>query len=131
MGLVKKKGILKDYPGILMAECSKLPRPLALVEELDAPQLPPGIYLNGPLLNFGTSVLVYSKEGFPPRKATIGGFVTIEDELFGVTAAHAFFPPEEEGPSDDENIEFAFFGDEEPYDSGDDEELVDLTSRGK
>ncbi|KAF4632425.1 hypothetical protein G7Y89_g5690 [Cudoniella acicularis] len=129
MAMVQKKGILTDHPGVLMAECSKLPRPLALDEESDAPLLPPGIYLSGILRGFGTPVLIYTEEGKPPRKATVGGIITIDHELYGVTAAHAFFPPKEEEVSDNDDVEFAFFGDEQPYDSGDDEELVELTSQ--
>ncbi|KAH8586937.1 hypothetical protein B0O99DRAFT_41432 [Bisporella sp. PMI_857] len=129
MGLVQKKGILADHPGVLMAECSRLPKPLALDKEPDLPLLPPGVYLNGPLRSFGTSVLIYTEEGKLPRKSTIGGFITIGHELFGVTAAHVFFPAMEEDSSDDKDLEFAFFGDE-PYDSQDDEEeLVELTSQ--
>lgn len=128
--LVRKKGILTDYSGVLMAECSKLPRPLALDEQADAPCLSPGIYLNGPLRSFGTPILIYSDEGRLPRKATIGGIITIDHELFGVTAAHAFFPSKDEEDSKTEDLEFAFFGDEDPYDSGDDEDLVELTSQG-
>lgn len=128
--LVRKKGILTDHSGVLMAECSKPPRPLALDEQTDAPCLSPGIYLNGPLRNFGTSILIYSDEGRLPRKATIGGIITIDHELFGVTAAHAFFPSKDEEDSKTEDLEFAFFGDEDPYDSGDDEDLVELTSLG-
>lgn len=127
--LVRRKGILRDHTGVLMAGCSKLPRPLALDEETDAPQLPPGIYVNGPLRSFGTSVLIYSEEGKLPRKATIGGIVTIDHELFGVTAAHAFLPTRMEEDCETEAIEFAFFG-EDPFDSGDDEDLVELTSQG-
>ncbi|KFZ19513.1 hypothetical protein V502_03607 [Pseudogymnoascus sp. VKM F-4520 (FW-2644)] len=127
--LVRKKGILTDHPRVLMAECSKLPRPLALDEQTDAPCLSPGIYLNGPLRSFGTSILIYSDEGRLPRKATIGGIITIDHELFGVTAAHAFFPSKDEDESETEDLEFAFFGDEDPYDSGDDEDLVELTSQ--
>lgn len=130
MALVGKKGILADHSGVLMAECSKLPRPLALDEETDAPRLPPGVYLNGPLQSFGTSVLIYSEEGKLPRKATIGGIVTIGRELFGITAAHVFFPTKEKEDSGSEDLEFSFFGDEDLYDSGDDEDQVELTSQG-
>lgn len=130
MMLVRKKGILTDHSGVLMAECSKLPRPLALDEQTDALCLSPGIYLNGPLRSFGTSILIYSDDGRLPRKATIGGIITIDHELFGVTAAHAFFPTKDEEESETEDLEFAFFGGKDTYDSGDDEDLVELTSHG-
>ncbi|KFY12433.1 hypothetical protein V492_03884 [Pseudogymnoascus sp. VKM F-4246] len=129
--LVRKKGILTNHSGVLMAESSKLPRPLALDEQADAPCLSPGVYLNGPLRCFGTSILIYSDEGTPPRKATIGGIMTINHELYGGTAAHAFFPVKDEENTETEDLEFAFFGDEDPYDSdsGDDEDLVEMTSK--
>ncbi|KFY45318.1 hypothetical protein V494_01008 [Pseudogymnoascus sp. VKM F-4513 (FW-928)] len=129
--LVKKKGILTNHLGVVMAESSKLPRPLALDKQTDAPSLSPGVYLNGPLRSFGTSILIYSDEGKPPRKATIGGIITINHELYGGTAAHAFFPVKDEEDSETEDLEFAFFGDEDPYDSdsGDDEDLVTITSK--
>jgi hypothetical protein len=132
MGLVQRKGILDDHPGVLMAQCSRLPRLLALEEESDTPSLPPGVYLDGPLRSYGTPVMIYSEHHKLPRKTTIGGFVSIESEIFGVTTAHAFSEAKEEDMSENNDLEFSFYGGDEPSDSSDGEEnLVETTSQGK
>ncbi|KAF4626101.1 hypothetical protein G7Y89_g12059 [Cudoniella acicularis] len=131
VGFVQKKKVLADHPGVLMAECSKRPRLLAIEYKSDLPPLPPGVYLNGPLQSYGTPVLICSTHQVMPRKATIGGIVSIEGEIFGVTTAHAFSEPREEDTSNNEDIEFAFYGGYKPYDSSDDEEnFVETTSGG-
>jgi hypothetical protein len=81
--LGKKKGILDRHPGVQMAESSRLPRRLALGEESELPLLPLGVYLNGPLGGCGIVVLILRHCVSPPRKATIGGIVCIEDDYYG------------------------------------------------
>lgn len=131
MDLVKKKGILDCHPGVQMAECSRLPRQLALGEDSELPLLPPGVYLDGPLRGCGIAVLI-SRDGIAPlRKATIGGIICIEDDYYGLTTAHAFDEAEEAGSSSDGDFEFAFYGPGQPADSSDDEDDFMTTSRGE
>jgi hypothetical protein len=133
MEMTQKKGILVNHPGILMAECARLPRLLALEDESELPSLLPGVYLNGPLRSYGTPVIIYSEHHTAPRKATIGGIVSIEDELYGVTTAHAFFGINDGDTNRGQDLEFAFYGGDEPYASSDDDEgiLNRSTSQGK
>ncbi|KAL2062786.1 hypothetical protein VTL71DRAFT_5858 [Oculimacula yallundae] len=130
MALVQKKSMLASYPGVKMAQCSKMPKILAQGEESEPIFLPPGVYLNGPLRSCGTSVLISSELGIPPRIATIGGVVFIAGGMFGVTAGHAFRPVTEVEEDDDKDDEFSFFGESDPFDSSDDgDELVKMTSQ--
>lgn len=132
MELVQKKGLLADQPGVLMAECSRLPRLLAPEEDSSYPSLPPGVYLNGPLRSYGIPVMIYVEGQRLPRRATIGGLVLIDGELFGFTAGHAFSETKEQDQRDNEDSEFRFFGGGDPYDISDsEEELVGATSQGE
>lgn len=131
MALVQKKSILAAYPGVLMAERSRMPKLLAQGEDSELLFLPSGVYLNGPLRTCGTSVLISFGPKRPTRIATIGGIVCIEEELYGVTAGHAFSEVKGTTNSDDNDVEFSFFGDSDPFDSSDEEhELVEMTSQG-
>ncbi|KAH6703323.1 hypothetical protein BKA61DRAFT_196024 [Leptodontidium sp. MPI-SDFR-AT-0119] len=130
MALVQKKSILAAYPGVLMAERSRMPKLLAQGEDSELLFLPSGVYLNGPLRTCGTSVLISFGPKRPTRIATIGGIVCIEEELYGVTAGHAFSEVKGTTNSDDNDAEFSFFGDSDPFDSSDEEhELVEMTSQ--
>ena len=137
MEFVQKKAILAGHPGVLMAESSRLPRPLALgdesapLDEAEPLDLPPGVYRNGPFKSCGMAVLIAGNHGGPPRKATLGGIICIEDDHYGVTAAHAFVEAKEHKTHDEGEIEFAFYGLGEPDDSTDDENnSVEMTSQG-
>jgi hypothetical protein len=130
MGLVHRKGILTAYPGVRMAECSRFPLPLA-TEELPGLESSPGIYLYGTSGYGGLSVLILGKDGGPPRKATIGGIVCVDDQFYGLTARHPFSKKViNEHVEKELDIAFDFFG-------SDDSEAdnisfsVDFTSQGK
>jgi hypothetical protein len=131
MDLVKKKGILECHPGVQMADCSRLPRRLAIGDCSEMPLLPPGVYVNGPLGTCGIAVLISRDCAAPPRKATIGGIICIEDDYYGLTTAHAFDEVEEIESSADEDLEFSFYGLGQSADSSDDESDSMMTSRGK
>lgn len=132
MDLVHKKAILNDYPGVMMAESSLVPRPLATEEVPDLPNLSPGVYLNGPPHAYGTSILVSTVNGQRPRKATMGGFVWLGIEKFGLTAAHPFTEIQHIVEEKDTSVDFAFYGGVDPYDdSSDDEYDAYVTSRGE
>lgn len=131
MDLVKREGILDCHVGVQMAECSRLPKQLAIGEDSELRPLPVGVYLNGPLRSCGIAVLI-SRDGVtPPRKATIGGIVCIEDTYYGLTTAHAFDAVEERENSSDEDFEFAFYELGQPADNSDDEDDCMMTSRGE
>ncbi|KAH7323903.1 hypothetical protein BKA65DRAFT_511668 [Rhexocercosporidium sp. MPI-PUGE-AT-0058] len=130
MALVEKKSILAAYPGVVMAGRSKMPKLLAQGEDSELLFLPSGVYLNGPLRTCGTSVLISFSPRRPPRIATIGGIVCIEEELYGVTAGHAFREVKVVSDHADDDVEFSFFGGSDPFDSSDDEdESVEMTSQ--
>ncbi|KAF4625861.1 hypothetical protein G7Y89_g12303 [Cudoniella acicularis] len=135
MEFVDKKAVLNSYKGVLMAQSSRLPKLLALGEDLDIPILPVGVYLNGPLRNFGTAVLVSGGSGRPGKRATIGGPVFVGNSLFGTTTAHAFHQAEvtasNQYPQDGGDPEFAFYGLGDPYNgSEEDDNLAEITSQG-
>ncbi|KAF4624241.1 hypothetical protein G7Y89_g13931 [Cudoniella acicularis] len=135
MELVEKTGILECYPGVLMAESSRRPKLLAPGDNLELPFLPAGIYTSGTLKRSGTFVLISSGDGRPTRKATIGGVVFVDNEMFGLTTAHAFSDTNDTNIESDgslpRNLEFSFHGLEYPYDDSEDEaDLADITSQG-
>ncbi|KAF4631368.1 hypothetical protein G7Y89_g6762 [Cudoniella acicularis] len=134
MELVQKKGILAGHPGVKIAACSRFPRRMALEEDTQIPHLPTGVYLNGQFQDYGTSILVSSSSTLnkPPRKSTLGGMVVIDNEIFGMTTAHTFLEsPILDGDQNDE-VEFEFYGGEDPFDdsSEDEDDLVKMTSEG-
>ena len=130
MNLVAKKVILEHCPGILVAQSSKMPSPLAAEDNNSLANLPEGVYAEAPLETCGISIYVLAK-GLPPRKATIGGFIFILGDYYGLTTAHAFIEPEFIGPNGDSDVEFGFGELGEPDDSSDDEDyLLELTSKG-
>lgn len=120
MELIGKSAILgsyPQYPGILMAECFRRRRPLAIEGEADVPALPPGVYATEPLRHCGVSVLISGEQRSSPRKATLGGIVFIAGLFYGIITLYACKQtPLDEDESDDEN-EFSFFG-LEKHDSG-------------
>lgn len=130
MQLVEKKVILGKHPGVLVAHSSRIPRPLAIEDKISLLNLPEGVYAKGPLESCGISVHIVAK-GRPPRRATIGGFVLVNSEYYGLTTAHAFAEPEPPSPKEDSEFDFGFSVLGEPDDSSDDEDyLLELTSKG-
>lgn len=132
MDLVQKRRILAPYPGVLMAECARLPRLLA-TDKLSGMELSTGVYANEDLRHCGISVLVVGYNGGPPRKATIGGMVRIGDEHYGLTANHPFSKALGGEENDEPDTEFAFYGLGEPDGDGSDNEIfsAERTSQGK
>jgi hypothetical protein len=132
MELVEQKIILGNHPGILVAHSSRIPRPLALRDAISLLNLPDGVYAEGPLESGGIPVHIVIK-GSAPRKATIGGFLFIHGEYYGLTTAHAFADPASIASSEDSDSEpqFGFSGLGEPDDASDDDHsLLELTSKG-
>jgi len=130
MELVERKIISGTHPGVFVAHSSRLPRQLALGDDEQLPQLPEGVYAVGPLKSCGISVYIVAK-GISPRRATIGGFVSIQSQYCGLTTAHAFLNSGSSSLKAEPEIEFAF-GMGEPEDSSDDEDyLLELTSKGE
>ena len=132
MELVHKNSILIHHPGVLMAECARLPGALAKEEVLDA-GLEPGIYANGPFHRSGISILVVGPRGTFPRKATLGGIVRMEDGFYGLTARHTLsMDTNIHTTEESDDDEFAFYGFEESEERPDDEYgSVEITSHGK
>jgi hypothetical protein len=131
MELIEKKVISGIHPGVLVAHSSRLPRLLALEDHVPLGNIPDGVYAEGPLKSCGISVYIVAR-GSAPRRATIGGFVSIRSEYYGLTTAHAFSEPGSAGLKEESQFEFGFSGLGEPEDSSDDEDyLLELTSKGE
>jgi hypothetical protein len=131
MDIVNKKGILKGYPGVELGSCARLPERLASGEYSDFPPLPPGVYLNGTLEGRSIAVLISRDGNAPPKKATIGGFVCVGDECYGLTTAHAFEAERVLHDSSEEDSEFAFYGLVDHDEVSDEEDDSMVTSQGK
>lgn len=121
-----------------MAECSKLPRRLATCEQSESPSLLPGVYLDDPMTSGGIAVLIASGNDVSLRKATIGGIVCVGGKYYDLTTAHAFEDAKEANSVDStsvEDIEFAFYGSNDPDQSSEDEDEHEdasaMMSRGK
>jgi len=132
MEIVRKKGILTAYPGVLMAARSRVPQPLALGNEVGSPFYESAVYVNGPIRNCGPSILVSAIDDGLLRKATVGGIVCIDDEYYGLTAAHPFSETGERETSAEDELDFAFYGQEELDDSSSTEgDFLHMTSMGE
>ena len=131
MELVERKVILGSHPGILVAHSSRIPRLLAQGDDVPEYMLPEGIYANGIPHSCGVSILVVSNGGSPPRRATIGGFVSIQNEYYALTTAHAFLDTKPADLETDCDLEFGFSTLGEPESSSDEEDFPELTSKGK
>jgi len=96
---------------------------------LDAFELLRGVYANGPILSgsSGLSVLIVGKDYAQPRKATIGGFLCVNKEYYGLTVAHVFLEKKSLAKVEPD-FEFSFYG--EADDSSDDEDDLEMTSKG-
>jgi hypothetical protein len=134
--LIHESGILRHYPGVLLAESSQSPttlgqvRPLGRLNAADKDF----IYFTPPSTNnvCGRSIHIM---GADPQnlaflsisqKATLGGFVRLQNaehnELYcGLTVAHAF-EDEPEAPPVSSDIEFAFYGQDDDDDTDSDSE---------
>ncbi|TVY85456.1 NEDD8-specific protease [Lachnellula suecica] len=122
--LVEKSAVLAPHPGVLMAQCSRLPR---LYAGNDATSLaPPGVYVNGPL---SMSVVVISDFG-ESRKATLGGVLLIDGQFFGLTANHAFLSAQIVDMDPAPDLEFEFFDSSAFSHDFDEDESVLMTSHG-
>lgn len=131
--LVDKKGILSNFPGIKMAGRKAFPRQMAYEDSLNQRPYAQGVYIGGPIEACGVSVLVTTLDGSSLRRATVGGFITIQDKIYGLTTAHAFQALKTEvvepaDYSDDTDYEFYDQGNEDMTDDEDD--IVETTSRG-
>jgi hypothetical protein len=132
MDLVQKKRILAAHPGVLIAECARLPRLLA-TDKSSSLDLSPGVYASGGFHHCGISVLIIESDGGPPRKATIGGIVCIGDDSYGLTANHPFSKASANDRTEEPDTEFAFYGLGDPEDDGSDDGVLsaEMTSQGR
>jgi hypothetical protein len=132
MNLIVKKVLLENHPGVLAAHSSSMPHPLAAGDTIQVADLPEGVYAEGPLESCGVSIYIVSKDSLP-RRATMGGFLCIGGEYYGLTTAHAFSESKPLSLKEDSGSEsdVGFSGLGEPEDASDDEEyLLELTSNG-
>jgi hypothetical protein len=141
--IVRASKLLDDSPGVGLGDS---PRPLILsrspvqlgdqnpnedVQMLDNVL----VHYFPPLTDlYGIPITIRNtKEGrlLPPRKATIGGFISLEEELFGVTVAHIFLDDssvQKSCESDAMEYSLEFESEDEVID---DKDEVEITSHGK
>jgi hypothetical protein len=129
MELVEKNSILAEHPGVRMAQCSRLPCPLALDDNSKSARLLKGIYAHAPAETCALSVLVVSQDYATPRVATIGGFVCINNEFYGLTTAHVFEETKEK-PTAEVDLEFFFYDETESDNTFEEDEDFEMTSKG-
>jgi hypothetical protein len=89
MELVHKSLIMQYFEGVLMAECARFRRPLAMEETTEVPALPPGVYATEPLRHCGVTVLISGEQRGSPRRATLGGIVFIAGLFYGLITLYA------------------------------------------
>ena len=87
--LVHESSLLASYPGVMMADCSMLPRPLVMKEVSGLPALLPGVYSSDALRHCGASVIISRGQAGSLSKATLGGILCIGGLFYGMTTAHA------------------------------------------
>jgi hypothetical protein len=137
--LVDKSGILRHYPGVLLAESSQSPTALGQVRPLGCSNAADGdfIFFTPPTTNNVCGQPIHILGTDPEnlafvsisQKATLGGFVRLQNaehnELYcGLTVAHAF-EDEPEAPLVSLDMDFAFYG-QDNGDDADSESELDL-----
>lgn len=115
-----------------MAHSAKLPRELAIGDGTERGDVPSGIYAGGALGSSGGISIIIIQDKAPPRPATVGVFICIDQEYYGLTASHEFStekPTHEDSDAEDLDVEF---GDSSSLEDSSDEEesLLELTSKG-
>lgn len=134
MVIVNKAAILAPYLGVVMAECSRLPRLLRLLgsDEMLNLNLEPGVYQESPSISESSSILVVGNAAeSPSRRATMGGIIRIGTKLHGLTVMYAFSAAPSPLVDDDSDDEFAFIEDSDLRGNDEEERSVDVTSRGR
>jgi hypothetical protein len=116
MELVKKSLFMRDYEGVLMAECARRRRPLAMEETTDVSALPPGVYATEPLRHCGVSVLISGEQRGSPRRATLGGIVFIAGLFYGLITLYACKQNSSMANSPDLDPQFTFYDSEKEDD---------------
>jgi hypothetical protein len=129
MGLIEKKALLAEYPGVRMAQCSKFPRLLALGDDEKEFTSVEGVYVDGPVTSCGLPISIVGRDDTAPRKATLGGFVFVTGIPFGLTAAHAFLP-NNKSQIEEHAYEFSFYRDDNFSASDEDLDIEEITSKG-
>jgi len=140
--IVRASKLLDDYPGVDLGESarplilSRSPVQLGGQNPNEDVQMSDDalVYYFPPLTDlYGVPIVIQNTgdgRSVPLRKATIGGFISVGEELFGVTVAHIFLDDSvvESFESDSMEYSLEYESDDEVID---DEEQVDITSRGK
>lgn len=140
--IVRESKLLDGYPGVGLGESL---RPLILSRspvQLGDQRLNEDVqmsndalvYYSPPLTGlYGIPIAIRNTENgrsLPIRKATIGGFIYIGEELFGVTVAHVFLDDSSVlKPCETDAIEYSL--EFESEDEVTDDEEIETTSRGR
>ena len=116
MDLVDKSSIMNGYDGVMMADCSRRRRPLAMEETGEVPALPPGVYATEPLRHCGVTVLISGEQRGSPRRATLGGIVFVAGLFYGLITLYACKQNFSMAHSQDLDPQFTFYEPEEEDD---------------
>lgn len=95
------------------------------------------VYCNLPLNGVhGIPIMIKDDKIAKFRKSTIGGFIYVGDQFFGLSVAHAFLEnlqdTEDTEDIEIDDIEFSFeYDEDEDENTDEDEDFVNMTSRGQ
>ncbi|TVY37173.1 Cell wall integrity protein [Lachnellula subtilissima] len=130
--LVHERSLLASYPGVMMADCSRLPRPLVIEEVSGMPALLPGMYSSDALRHCGASVIISRGRAGPLSKATLGGILCIGGLFYGMTTAYACMEAPKRAVDSETESDFALYGRSE-LDVAPEEEyhVVGMTCKGE
>ena len=145
MKLVRESLVLVQYPGVQLGDCSRPPgltrQPVPLFDPISEEDDPSsvrrfysGVLYRPPIKSlFGVPVYVQLSHGHL-RAATIGGFISLDDAIVGLSVRHVLdkdqneLNPEDFGTEMEFSLEDDDFEDDE--DGGGDSDFVMMTSTG-
>ncbi len=134
--IVKKsklwKSIIKEHPALRLASSSRGPQGCGSAADIpDISDASDAVYVDG-TLNRLCGVQIYVNLSSDPSspsfcKATLGGVISVGDDLLGMTVAHLFKDMlKTQNSPEENNDEFTFEDDSEV----EDDTFIDFTSRG-
>ena len=139
--LVRESTILREHAGVRLAESPRPPlcpmSPIALglsndeSNEDDFTGLPSKLlYCSAPFATCGISVYAQMYDKIYRPNATVGGFVSLEGVLFGLSAAHGFVEDHKPSALPDDDISFEISFDDWIEDDDVHQEAIDLDGGG-
>ena len=142
--VIRKSRLLDSYPGITLGDSSRPPIltgpviPLGshgLESDFELPPMNvkfadtrvPFYYFSYPRSSYGISVFA-GQDSHDLHQATVGGFIYIEEKVFGLTVAHVLDKDQEESASLGDDVELSIDEEDDAEEEG--EDFGDITSQG-